>query len=417
MPRYNRSGRNVQTIALGKVMCLRQELMHPGEIIDSSVQGRVRLAAMREQEGLPVHVHLEGFVTPLRWLQTNWDTYVKEGPSTSESLGPAAHPTALGDYLGVGFVVSPDVVWHVFLANYLRVYNEYFKWPEDADSTTVGKANHKYGLPAVNLPSRWTRFISQDSISADETELTTVASGSREKFDIRDLAEKIARFRHEQEQEWSSSGRYKEFLQTAWGASGVNEVDEVPYSLGYENGTMSAANLWATDADGIGEVAGIYEFDIGHSFGKIFAPEASIVSYFLVIRSLPVLEDQSNPFLALDDKTWAEITGHPGLLAKQRPKKWKERDIQQALDTTTDLGYVPAGQEWRVGWDNVSRDIAVRESFMTMPDSAIDNWKYHPPADQAFRSSSLGQGIVHLYFRQMSNSRIPLPMASVMAGG
>ena len=421
MPRYDRTGRNVQTLKIGHVKCLRQELLHPGERINSSVVGRVTLGALREQENLPVHVHIEAFLTPLRWLQDNWNDYLVDGPGTTETLTTSAFPRSRGDYLGVGTVFKDDVVWDIWEKNYLRVYNEYFKWPESDDATTLAVGDSgvapKYGLKAVNLPAWWTRFISQNTISDSEVEMITSQSGSREKFDIRDLSEKIARFRHEQEQEWMASGRYKEFIQTAYNAAGVNEVDQVPFSYGYARGEMAAQNLWATDGDNLGNIAGVFEFDVGHSWGSISSPEHAILSYFILLRSLPVLEHQSNPFLTLDDKTWQEIVGHGDLLGRSRPKKWKRKHIVQTIENNTQLGYAPAGQEWRIGWDNIDDDIEKRDSFLTMDRTALDNWNQHPDVDRAFRSTSLGHALINCKFSQPTQSIIPLPMSSVMTGG
>lgn len=416
MPRYDRTGRNLQTLQIGRLKCLRQELLHPGEVINSSVQGKVTLGVLREQESLPINVHFEAFLTPLRWLQDNFPTYITEGPDTSETLTTSSFPRDYGDYLGVGKVEKNDVVWDIWEKNYLRVYNEYFKWPEDADATSLDQYSQKYGLSVINLPAWWNRFISQNTITDDLVEMVTEASGSREKFDLRDVSEKMAKFRHYQEQEWNSSGRFKETIQQIWDAAGVNEVDQVPFSYGYAKGNMQAENLYATDGDNLGNVAGVFDFNIGHSFGRITAPEHAILSYFICLRALPILEGQANPFLTLDDKTWAEIVAHGDMLARARPIKWKRKHILQSEDNNTELGYTAAGQHWRIGWDNVDQDIERRESFLTLPSNTIELWKKHPDLQRAFRSLSLGNAFLHAKFNQSSRSIVPLPMASIMTG-
>ena len=417
---YDRSGRNLSSLKLGRVKCLRQEILHPGERLDSRVSGRVRLAALREQESLPVHVHLEAFLTPLRWLDDDWTDYLTEGPGTSTSLNTSVWTQTDFNCVGVGANAGDTQIWDVWRNNYDRVYNEYFKWPEDADSAiaTANSDAHKFGLLAVNLPSWWTRFNAGDGVSDSERELVTSASGSREKFDIRDLSELMARFRHETTQDWLSSGRYREFLQAAWDAAGVREVDEVPLTLGYSAGVMSAQNLWATDSDGLGAIAGVYEFDVDHSFGRVSSPEHSILSYFIVVRALPVIEGQSHPHLTMDDRGWAEITGHPQLLASQRPRRWNWDNVLNERGTAHVLGYAPAGQEWRVGWDVVDDVISDRNSFLTMREAlGFDSWKYHPAnMDSAFRSTSLGHALCHLFFNQRSHSLIPAPFSSIMTG-
>ena len=421
MPTYRRSGRNLTTGKLGRVKCLRQEFLLPGERMHCRVDGRIRMGALREQETLPVHVHLEAYLVPVRWLDPNWTDYVTQGPNGNVTLTTQVIPTNVHGLrlLGVG-PVGNDVIWQIWSGNYLRVYNEYFKWPQDADSGLPSASDNdggRYGLRAVNLESWWTRFIDQAGLSDSDFYLDTEAgSGGREKFSVQDLARKSADLRIEMEEEYLTSNRYKEFLNAMWNSAGSNEVDQVPISLGFERGYMGASNLWATDAAGLGTIAGVHEFNVNHDFGVVTAPEHCVLSYFLVLRAPPMLEEQGMPFTAIEDMDWAEITGQADVLANAAPKEWKERQIIPNLEGQNVLGYAPAGHQWRSGWDNVDQDVDERNSFMTMDQSDLPNWRYHQDLDRAFISTQLGHYLCNLEFNQMSSSPIPLPMASVMAG-
>lgn len=421
MPINDRTGRVLTTGKLGRVKCLRQELLHPMERVHAKVRGRIRLGALREQETLPVHAHIEAYLTPVRWLEPNWISYVTEGVDTAATLTTEAIGNFPGgnDYLGVG-ALSLDTAWAVWRANYLRVYNEYWKWPEDADATapaTGGTDDEKHGLRAVNLPTQWTRWMSHDDISDDNIYLDTEAGvGSREKFSLQELAKASAELRVEMSEEYFSSSRYREFLQNAWNAAGSREADQVPISVGFEAATMGAQNLWAYDEPGLGAIAGVHQFDVDQDFGVVTAPEHVILSYFLCIRALPVLESAANPFLTLDDVDWAELVGHPSLLANMPPKEWKERQVVAVQGSSNALGYAPAGHQWRVGWDNVGPDVQARNSFLTYDDTVLPNWKYHQDLDRAFRSTQLGHFLINVECGQMSDSQIPVPGASIMAG-
>ena len=420
MERYNRNGISVSTLRLGHVKCIRQEILHPNEQLDCSVRGTVRLGAFREQHTIPIHVHLEAYTTPIRWLDDNWESYVTGGVDGGVSLTTQAigNDTGASAYMGIGSIIN-NTIWAVWPRNYLRVYNEYYKWPEDADATDpVAQTEFaRYGLRAVNLPSLWTRWISHDGISDDDLHLDTVAGvGSREKFSLQALAEASARLRVEMSDEYFASDRYREFIESQWNAAGSHEADQVPFSVGMEAGVMGAKNLWATDESGLGAIAAIHEFEVAHDFGVVTCPEHCLLSYFLVVRALPVIEDQANPFATLTDLNYAELTANPALLASERPKEWKERQIVPIQNSATALGYAPAGHMWRLGWNDIGPDVANRNSFLTYDDTLLNAWKYHDDMDRAFRSTQLAHALYAFEFSQQSLSQVPLPGASIMSG-
>ena len=103
--------------------------------------------------------------------------------------------------------------------------------------------------------------------------MVTAAKGSREKFDIRSLAELSARYRQAIEQDWIAHGRYIGLLREVWNANGNREVDKVPISLEPAVGNMRGRDVWATDAEGLGAVMGVYDFNVDHDFGQIAFPD------------------------------------------------------------------------------------------------------------------------------------------------
>ena len=419
MPMYNRGGGCLDTGKIGRVKILRQQLMLPGEIVKSRVTGDVRLTPLRERDTLRIHARIDAFLTPYRWLWNQLPAYLAEGPATtrtwptttlapgSDNSGPTYSDLGIGSS-GYGPVLSG------FLQAPLRIYNEYYKWPEDADAT----AWRSDGLKAVNLAHSWTRLQAYDGINDADAELTTVQSGAREKFDVRTLSELMGRYRQRVSQEFIAHGRYMDLLREQWDANGSREADQVPRRLRGAEVGVNPQNLRATDGDSLGATASFYNFGVDHPFGTIVAPEHCILTYVMLIRFRPMAEDEINPMAVLNSRSWAEMAGDPGMLATMRPQPVDERDIANST-TTTLRGYLPAGWQWRAMWNNVGRRIDDRDSFPVIRSVIGQSATALRDASRVgnpFLSQSLGDYQINLNFSESVDSPIPGPRSSLFAG-
>lgn len=421
---YDRSGTRLGTFRLGRMFFIRQEMLRPGDRYSVSLGGRVRLGALREQEAIPMHCHIELFVTPVRWL---WDGYVNF--VTADYSAGAAHPPTLDwatiightrddstspDFLGIGDFNNDQIEFYrMYWDNYFRVYNEYFKWPEDADagiSTLRNVSFGEYGLRAVQMEAFDTRF--RRDISEDNEDRTVPASTT---VSLTGLVRTSAQLRLDQTQEWLTSGRYRETMREYFGGAGSHEVDQVPISYGGPAGWLTAENIWATDGGSLGRISAIHEFDINHDWGRVAVPEHSILSLAMVVRPQRLLEGAINPHAGAHGRSRADWLGLDQILQVTEPKDWHAFDFynHQANNTNSYFGRAPAGHEWRTGWDMVDRDITDR-AFTT---SRLDP-STHPycPDYAGFVSQSLGQGLFRVDCGLKVDSDIHNPMASVMTG-
>ena len=146
-----RGGVCLKTGKIGRANVLRQQLVAPGENIRTDISGKVMLEALRERETLRIHAHLATFLTPVRWLDANWTDFVREGPDSLSSIATEGY-SDLGS-LGLGSDAAGSSIPSFFKQAVLRIYNEWYKWPEDADATAWAQD----GLPAVPLQHTWTR--------------------------------------------------------------------------------------------------------------------------------------------------------------------------------------------------------------------------------------------------------------------
>jgi hypothetical protein len=411
MSKVSRGGLTLKTGKIGRVNCLRQQILMPGEMMNVSVQGNVRLESLRERDVMRINAHLACFMTPLRWLWPEYPDYLREGPETSETP-PSMIPSdddwskyGVGTY-EVGLGVK-DLLEY-FPDNYLRVYNEWYKFPGAPDATDNDIPVD--GLKAVPLAKPWSRC----RYTAGPYDSENYEVDSATEFDVRELAQIQAKFRSAIKRDVISYNRWSELVKEAYNGDGSREVDQVPLMLDQVEVGVTPRDLPATDGASLGQWQSLYDFNVDHQIKGIVAPEHCIVSWFLVVR-FPSITAGHSP-LATDSIDWETLTADPEYLSSAMPKEVQVRDLL-APDTSTVLGYLPAGWEWRCDHDVIGKAIYDRNSFpfMENPTTATEA-KDATRIKNAFRSAALGDYMVDVYFKEESRQPIGTAMDSYFSG-
>lgn len=424
MPMYDRSGPNRNVLRMNRWRCLRQEFMHPGEKWRPRIQGYVSFGALREQITEQVHLSLVVTWTPWRWIKGTEDpvAIIRSGLETTATVQVAGSNNQAQDYLGLGYTTTQNPLPILFRNNYLRVYNEHFKWPEFADVTTFPDGESRlYGFPAVPLEHRFTRLWKSDGVTAADYEYTTKASGSREKIDLREFARLKSRLQSEQQRHYDSVDRYRELLSSIWGVDGNREVDKVPLVLDNLESYLAGKNIYATDGESLGARAGLQDFDVDYQLPFDWtAPEHGVFAYFLCIRPRFILAKDTNHFTRKDIRVH-DFLADPAYYKDRPMKQLKHGEAQPGESLSTLAGYEPPGQCWRTGWACVDSKLADRRSFLLRNRPRyMNNTKENivgTDDNQAFRSLDLGHAIAVLEFHQLSESRVVAPFGeSIYAG-
>lgn len=407
-----RGGLTLDTGKIGRVNCLKQELMMPGETIDMRLNGKVRLETLRERDVLRIHAHLATFMTPLRWLWTDFPQYLREGPDTA--VTPSV-TTSDGNWsaLGIGsYTATPPTPGYMefYADNYLRVVNEWYKWPEDNDFVFADIGNN--GVPAVPLAQAWNRCrYSATPDAADDYQEDV--SGST--MDVRTLAETQAKFRGAMKRDVLSFNRYMELVEEMYKGDGSREVDQVPMMVDQTEIGVNPREMPATDGASLGQWQSMFDFGVDHTIRGITAPEHCVLSTFLVVRFSSTLEGRS-PLSYVGNLNWHELVGDPEWISSARPQAVEVRDVIQNNDNTV-LGYLPAGWQWRADFDVIGRSIDIRNSFpyMKIPTTQAQAKDASRVVD-AFRSQALDDYIVDIYFNEDSRQPIGGAMDSYFSG-
>lgn len=410
MSTIQRGGHTLKTGKIGKTNCLRQQIMMPGEKIDLSMQGSVRLESLRERDVMRINAHLATFMTPLRWVCPNWTKYVKEGPDTQEVI--ATESWFNFDEIGLGArdELGGQFVFSHFVNAYLRVYNEWYKWPENDDATSADLKGNG-GLPACPLSKTWSRMrlTGRPEDTADYLQNVTTT------FDVRELAETQARFRAAMKRDVLSFNRWMELVKESWNGDGSREVDQVPIMLDQVEVGVNPREIPATDGASLGQWQSLFDFKIDHQIPSIIAPEHCILTTVLLVRFAATTESK-HPLSHPTGNNWAEMVGDPEYLsaAKPVPVTGNQIFLQQSANQ---LGYLPSGWQWRSDHDVVGAYIDVRDSFpySLVPTTAAEA-KDATRVKSAFRSQALEDYVIDCFFKENSRQPIGDSMDSYFSG-
>lgn len=424
---YSRGGMTFKEGYIGRLNVLRQTEVLPGEPLDVACGGVISLASQRERESGYVHARIDTFVQPKRWLYPEWPDYIKEGPATTKVIptytasadaGDGTRSPSLSD-LGIGGRVEGAVVAKWYYDAVLRIYNEWYKWPEDPDETQI-PVTPFVGLKLQNLPHYFTRLQQYDGLQAADYQLTTAEAGSRESIDVRDLAQLQARFSQAVDREWIGHNRYIELLREIYNAQGDREVDKVPMRVSQAEVGVNPQSRYATDGPSLGQAMSLYDFPVSHDVGTIVMPEHAIVTTCLAVRFAPIAENEVNPVAVVTGKTWEELVGHPEMLGAQQPRPVTVQKMTGtgAMDT---LGYLPSGWEWRARWDCVGSAPDLRNSFPFIKNletaTSASGLRDATNIGEPFRSVALGHYLVNVMWQEDSfSSPVMGPRSSLYAG-
>ena len=408
MSRASRGGLTLKSGKIGRVNCLRQQMTMPGERININLSGKVRLETLRERDVFRINAHLGIFWTPLRWLWSGFPDYLKDGPNATNT-SPTFFDKNWSKY-GIGCYGSDttsslmDQHWK---DNVLRIFNEWFKHPENSDIT--GWPDD--GPAAVPLSKIWSRC----RYNKDPGEVGDYQVNSTTAFDVRDLAATQARFRSAMKRDVMTYNRWMELINDTYrGADASREVDQVPLMIDQVDVGVNPRDMPASDGAGLGQWQSMYDFGVNHSVRGFTAPEHGILCYMLTVRFGSIIEGR-NP-LGYQSYDWHVMTADPEYLSAAEPTPVNTSDVAMT-DTSTLLGYAGAGWEWRCDHDVIGSRIDEMDSFpyMRIPTTQAEA-KDATRIKNAFRSQRLGDYVADIYIKEDCIQPIGTAMDSYFAG-
>ena len=405
MTQVSRGGLTLKSGKIGRCNVLRQQIMMPGERMNIGIQGKVRLETLRERDVFRINAHMATFMTPLRWLVPTWTDYVKArgGSSLPGSFHADLAKFGIGAYNAAAVASGCFDFWRDAPIN---IYNKWYKWPESADVTTWGDD----GEIAVPLSKTWSRC----RFNVDPTDTTDYQQQTlTDVFDVRDLAETQAKFRAAMKTDVLSFNRWMELVKQTWKGDGSREVDQVPIMLDQVEVGVNPRDMPAHDGASLGQWQSIYDFNVDHSIRGVVAPEHSIITHILTVRFASITEGR-HPLAEEDDPI--TMIADPEVMLARQPQNVEARDVFMT-DSSTSLGYLPSGWQWRADHDVIGPRIDTADSFpyMQAPTTQAET-KDATRIKDAFRSARLGDYVCDIYFKEDSYQPTGTSMDSYMSG-
>ena len=157
----------------------------------------------------------------------------------------------------------------------------------------------------------------------------------------------------------------------------------------------------------------MYDFGVNHSIRGVVAPEHCIITTILTVRFASITEGKH----PLAQESNSEIiTADPERLASMEPQNVQASDLFMT-DSSTSLGFLPAGWQWRTDHDVVGAKINELDSlpYMRIPTTQTE-CKDATRIKNAFRSQRLGDYVCDIYFKEESNQPTGTAMDSYMSG-
>ena len=405
-----RGGLTLKTGKIGHMNVLRQQMLMPGETMDIKLSGSVRLESLRERDVMRINAKLLTFMQPLRWCETasSFTDYVKEGPDTAISLdyqsSSSTNPLSL---MGIGTdYVTAKNYRGCFYQSMKNIYDQWIRWPEDSPMGALSGD----GPVAVPLEAVWSR--ARFDATPDDSDDYTQSSATN--FDVRELAKTQARFRSAMKRDVFSYGRWQEICKEMWDAQGSREVDRVPVLVDSTEVGVNPREMPATDGASLGQWQSLYDFNVNHSIGGVVAPEHMILTYVLIVRFAPITESVMP--LATEHPDWYVNVADPEYISSNEPQALQIRECIPNT-STTQLGYLPAGWQWRCEHNVIGTRVDALDSFpYSEAPTTQANAKDASRIKNAFRSDRLGDYVVDIYFTEDSNQPIGTAMDSYYSG-
>lgn len=403
---------------LGQLQTLKRFLVTAGEKYEIEIDAIFRLAPLRTFMARDCKVDLFFFFVPHRHVYgQDWIDFINEGPD--ETVTFPASAVAADD---VGYVGTPTRTGALPLhlcAGYAKIWNRYFKSPNDSSSTMSETAflqtdeKRLTGNDCARLPTIWTSGIEGNLTDADRE--VAVSGGA---FDIVDLQRTQAQYWRKSDREWYGQF-YDDVLRTTFGGGASTDADERPTVLYRNSAWLSGYDVDGTSGDSLGDFA-------GKSFGRMrckmprrhFGEHGTI--WVMALLRFPTIHTLESHYLdLLNNPSYLQIGGDAALIEAEPPADM-DADEFFAGGGANSLGTFPSHQWHRYEPSVVSVQLQQQGiyPFLNTVPSSFETAFYSTGNEynNVFKSLVYQHWLVQCALYCTTDTHIPGPKTSIYAG-
>lgn len=432
---------------IGRVQTLAYYPTVPGDSLEISLDGMIRMAPLRKEVVQESQVDICAFWVPNRHVYPDWPTIVQDGldgdklaglptlalPANARNpcylLQPYA-PASLPALLHQGYNMIWERYYRVPSLNKSADFDDYpsTDTPDDKDWRLYGKRAARLKHP-TNLGLRQSGGATSNQSWRDlDTQDWTVevpVSGPNAMLDLRAFEAMKGRFRSEIERTWFSE-RYQDILERQWGSRVNIDADERPELVWHETFRLGGHDVDGT-ADATlgqytGKTAGGFRVDIPR---RHFA-EHGMVWVLALVRWPTIHIAERHPLTKVATWTPEKVLGDPDVYATQAPAPVNWTDyLAEGYASGVNAGELREafGNMYRVQPNFVHRNFADIPGYPFVRFNASDlTYKlavyYFNPGeyDDVFQTSQLAHWQLHCRADVQALRYVPDPRMSIFAG-
>ena len=404
--------RVLQCFRIGRLTQVCHLPVIAGDSIEISMNGFLRLNPLRRPLAFDLKVDMWGFFNPYRWT---YDGFLEEIETQTDGTATTFPANTAGDHvpallMNCGAHSHPS---HRF-ADYLRVYNQYFKPPDNVDAAGtvfLGELERLFGVTVAPLKTGWTTFGPEQFVNVASESIDSVNS-----FNVSLVNLTRQRWEEDQLREWTGQ-RLQDIYKRQYGARIPREVIQEPIFLGGHSRWLSSHDVDGQSGAELGSVVGKVVAPLRWRMPRRFQGEHGTIQVVMVVRPHPVFNrachylDRPANFRLFDARM------APPEAVVKKPENQTAWDWFWDGDNAVNMQTQPYLQWYRTH-PSFSSSLLEEEDTgwegRATPLSYADSKKV-PSYDDVFQSLAGGHGKVIFNTSVMANRVIGDPMQSVLS--
>ena len=348
----------IQTLKLGRLTGVSRIPVVAGDSISFSTSMFVRMNNLRRAVPFDLRTDIYGFFVPYRFTYPTLYQALQAGRDANAGEAPHTNINNAGvQCLLMNNSAGASVPEHL-LADYVSIFNHYFKDPHDADmvesalnpvanATDEQLVTARFGALCGALKTMHTTALQAPGVTEGKIPITVEDAASNQySLDVSQLPRASAEWRDGQWRDWTAV-RYEELHKQYFGIESPASQNVRPYYLGCKKDWMSSTDIDGTAGDQFGSVVGKLVGSARFRIPRRFMREHGTLWVLMVVRPSPVFtyarQYLDNPSNFRDyKKLWSVPEAR-----KELPIDWTLEEAFWDGAANTRLGAIPFNQWYR----------------------------------------------------------------------